>query len=622
MSINSILAALQNIPPLRRTRVAGKLYGFRPQLVSLDGRITPSFSPAVNYSVGSGPIDVATGDFNNDDRLDLVTANHWDNTVSVRLGDGQGGFGPANNLTVGSNPRSVAIGDFNGDTIDDISTANGGSGDVSVLLSNENGTFQTAVSTNLNLGPYDGPVSLAEGDFNADGKMDLAVGASVNSYYYGYYTSGYVGVLLSDGAGGFNNSSGWNYVGDSPSDLVVGQLNGDNKLDVVTAGSWGYVSVLLGNDSGGLNGANYFNTGSGYNYAVEVGHFTGDGNLDVAVAGEGLCVLPGTVDGSFGLPVSTSTFASLINNLATADFNGDGKMDLAATDANTVMAFLGAGDGSFNAPTNHAVGYAYGVVAGTFNVDGLPDVAVCNLTSNTVSVLVNDGVWPAVTPRMAIGDVSVGEGNTGTVEAKFVVTLSTSSLDPITVQFTTANDTASSGTDYQSAASTLTFAPGEVSKTITILVNGDRLGEAATESFFINLSNATNASIYDSQGVGTIVDNEPRISINDVSAIEGNGKSTIFTFTVTLSAAYDQAVTVNFATQNGTANSGSDYQSKSGTVTFLPGETSKTITITVYGDKKREANETFFVNLFAPSTNAWLFDPQGKGTILDDDRRL
>jgi len=114
------------------------------------------------------------------------------------------------------------------------------------------------------------------------------------------------------------------------------------------------------------------------------------------------------------------------------------------------------------------------------------------------------------------------------------------------------------------------------------------------------------------------VDDEPRISVNDVTKAEGKSGTTSFTFTVTLSSVYDAAVTVNFATADGTANAGNDYTSASGTLTFAPGETTKTITILVKGDNKKEANETFFVNLSGAS-NALIADGQGLGTILNDD---
>jgi len=152
-----------------------------------------------------------------------------------------------------------------------------------------------------------------------------------------------------------------------------------------------------------------------------------------------------------------------------------------------------------------------------------------------------------------------------------------------------------------------------------VLVNGDRLGEL-NETFNVNLSGATNATIADSQGVGTIADDEPRISIGDVSRSEGGrGQTTLFTFTVTLSAAYDQPVTMSFRTVNGTASAGSDYVANSGTLTFAPGQTTKTITIEVKGDDKREANETFYLDLFGNSGNSLFTKNRGIGTILNDD---
>ena len=153
-----------------------------------------------------------------------------------------------------------------------------------------------------------------------------------------------------------------------------------------------------------------------------------------------------------------------------------------------------------------------------------------------------------------------------------------------------------------------------------MLVNGDRLPESS-ETFVVILSSPTNATIADGQGIGTIRDDEPRISITDVSRAEGHtGQTTLFTFTVTLTAAYDQAVTMSFRTQDGTAKkSDKDYVAKSGTLTFAPGETTKTITIEVKGDNKREANEFFYLDLFGNSDNSLFSNTRGVGTILNDD---
>lgn len=223
-------------------------------------------------------------------------------------------------------------------------------------------------------------------------------------------------------------------------------------------------------------------------------------------------------------------------------------------------------------------------------------------------------------PLVNITDVTVTEGNSGTKNASFTVTLSAASSQTATVNFSTANGSASSGSDYQSTSGTLTFAPGQTSKTVSVLVNGDRSPES-NETFLVNLSSPVNVSIVDGQGAGAIVDDEPRISISDATKKEGNGKKTTqFTFTVTLSVAYDQAVTMSFGTTDGTAKtSNGDYIAKSGTLTFAPGETSKTITIVVNGDNTKEADETFYLDLSGNSSNSLFNKKRGIGTILNDD---
>jgi hypothetical protein len=150
-----------------------------------------------------------------------------------------------------------------------------------------------------------------------------------------------------------------------------------------------------------------------------------------------------------------------------------------------------------------------------------------------------------------------------------------------------------------------------------VAVEGDAIAEP-NETFQVILGQAAGAVIADGQGVGTIVDDEPRLSISDVTKVEGHSGTTLFVFTITLSTASTSPVTVNFATANGTAKAGEDYNAQTGSVTFAAGQTTKTISIVVRGDRKREANETFFVNLTG-AVGALLSDSQGKGTLLNDD---
>ena len=211
-------------------------------------------------------------------------------------------------------------------------------------------------------------------------------------------------------------------------------------------------------------------------------------------------------------------------------------------------------------------------------------------TSAIGSVVGNPAVvYDPNAPQLRIGDVTVAERNTGTTFATFTVTLTGAGTQTVSVAYSTgAGGTATAGSDYQAVGGTLTFAPGQVSKTITVPVYGDRVGEP-NETFSVNLAGATNAAVADGQGIGTILDDDmPRISIGDVTRAEGRKGTTYFTFTVTLSAACDQTVTTSFRTSDGTATTGNrDYAGKSGTLSFAPGERTKTITVAVRGDGTR-----------------------------------
>jgi hypothetical protein len=223
------------------------------------------------------------------------------------------------------------------------------------------------------------------------------------------------------------------------------------------------------------------------------------------------------------------------------------------------------------------------------------------------------------TPTLVINDVTVAEGNAGTTNAVFTVTLSAPSGQLVTVAFATANETAIAPGDYATQSGTLTFGPGVTSQQITVAVVGDTVFEN-NESFVVNLTTATNAIVDDTQGTGVITNDDaaPALAINDVTVTEGNTGTTNAVFTVTLTGATALPATVNFATADGTATAGSDYTAAAGTLTFAPGTTSQLITVAVTTDLLNEPNETFFVNLTG-AVNATVTDPQGLGTITNDD---
>ena len=236
----------------------------------------------------------------------------------------------------------------------------------------------------------------------------------------------------------------------------------------------------------------------------------------------------------------------------------------------------------------------------TFNVNLSSATGGASISrSQGVGTITNDDVASPV--GISISDVTKAEGNTGTTPFVFNVTLDKAPTSPVTVSFATSSNTATSPSDFTANSGTLTFAVGQTTQTITVNVNGDTVVES-DESFNVTLSSPSgNASLVKATGVGTIQNDDsgslPGISINDVSKAEGNSGNTAFTFNVTLSSPAAAAVTVNFATANGTATSGSDYTANSGTVTFAAGQTSQTVTVQVTGDTNVEPDETFFVNL-------------------------
>jgi hypothetical protein len=246
-----------------------------------------------------------------------------------------------------------------------------------------------------------------------------------------------------------------------------------------------------------------------------------------------------------------------------------------------------------------------------------------------IGTILNDD-QPVTTPpaNISIADASLAEGDSGQTAFPFVVTLDQAESAPVTVDFSTGDRTATAPSDYAATSGTLTFAPGETAKTITVQVNGDTTVEP-NETYTVNLANATgNAMIADPQATGTILnDDQPvteqpaGISIADLSRPEGNTGQTPFGFTVSLDRTESAPVSIDFSTADGTATAASDYISTNGTLTFAPGETTKTITVQVNTDTIKEPNETFTVNLTNAVGNATVADAQAVGTIINDDRK-
>jgi hypothetical protein len=296
-------------------------------------------------------------------------------------------FAVAHAYPAGDEPASVTTGDFDGDGRKDLAVANNGSGNVSVLLGNGDGTFKAAV----NYAAGNGPRSVTTGDFDGDGGTDLAVANN---------GSGNVSVLLGNGDGTFKAAV--NYAaGNGPNSVTTGDFDGDGRSDLaVTNYGSGKVSVLLGNGDGTFKPKVDYATGA-YPSSVTRGDFDGDSWTDLVVTRHGLAcvsVLLGNGDGTFKAAVNHAT-GKVPLSVTAEDFDGDGRTDLAVAnyDSTNVSVLLGNGDGIFKPKVDYATGsHPSSVTTGDFDGDGRKDLAVANkggigYDGGSVSVLLGNG---------------------------------------------------------------------------------------------------------------------------------------------------------------------------------------------------------------------------------------
>lgn len=222
-------------------------------------------------------------------------------------------------------------------------------------------------------------------------------------------------------------------------------------------------------------------------------------------------------------------------------------------------------------------------------------------------------------PTITINDVTLFEGNAGTANAVFTVSVTPAPAAPVTVNFATLTGSATAPGDFSATNGMLSFVIGETNQSFAVRVVGDAAYELE-ETFTVNLSGVANATLADSQGVATIRNDDamPTLSIGDVILVEGNSGTTNATFAVTLSAASGLTTTVNYFTENGSAISGSDYTGQSSFLTLPAGVTSTNIVITVNGDLQIEGDEVFYLDLSGPG-NATLLKREGFGFIMNDD---
>jgi hypothetical protein len=468
---------------------------------------------------GFNPDYATVGDFNNDGKPDLVVAYLNANFVSVLMGNGAGGFASAINSAVPNGAQQIVTGDFNGDGKTDLAVPN--ISGLTTLLATGNGTFSgTTIFTSSTA------ISVATGDFNSDGKIDLVTSIINENRSL---------LILGDGQGNFTVTATVPVAGA----IAVADYDGDGNPDLAVATS-GSVSVLPGDGAGGFGSPRTYQNGGGVTRAVVAGDFNSDGRADLAFANQG------------GFPSSFSPNISIIFNSCSAVAPSLPTISMAdvavtETDAGSVNATLTL---TLSKPSSKTVGvsfytadkeatkgldyqstsgritFAPGVTTQSLTIPILGDTldefderfnvflafpanAIAGSPA-TVTILDNDPP-----PTISVSDASVVEGNSGTTPAIFTLSLSTASGKPVTVEYATADGTASAGSDYVAAAAgSVVIPPGALSSTFSISVIGDTSFEP-NETFVINLTSVDNAVLARGQAVCTIVNDDSIIDQPD-----------------------------------------------------------------------------------------------------------
>jgi len=372
--------------------------GLRPGMITVSPSIgNGMFASAEPVDTGQPSQSIATGDFNNDGKDDLAVA-HYGNGIDpgdvAILMAGADGFSPLVEYRVGVGPRAVVSGDFNGDGRLDLASSDRVSQQVSVLLGMGDGTFGLPVVTGT--GPLPGPIAV--GDFDSDGRDDLAV---TTCDFPGYCTSESISIYLSNSNGSF--------FAESPVTLsflalsaAVGDFDGDGHEDLVVGGFdlpglAGVIAILRGNGTGGLTeSAHYFPVSSRPIQSIASGDVNGDGHQDLILGADQVDIIFGFGDGTFGTVTPLTSVGGASFHVAIGDFNSDGSLDIGAvSDSGDPFGFLeiaGDGLGHFDSPLSFLLTSfePHDIAVGDFDGDDRKDVAAIDL-DQFISVLPNTG---------------------------------------------------------------------------------------------------------------------------------------------------------------------------------------------------------------------------------------
>ena len=440
------------------------------------GTLAFGFTPAAGSPLTEPSYagNAVTGDFNHDGILDMAVPGYQATAIQIFLGKGDGTFQTpvSYNLYDYSN-GGLAVADFNGDGKLDLVAASHHT--VSVLLGNGDGTFQAEVT--YPVGPNANYIAggVAVGDFNNDGVPDISVVNTINSQ-----VQSTVSILIGNGDGTFQPQVRY-AAGYAPGWVTAGDFNGDGKLDLALCGGGTSpaMNVLLGNGDGSFQAPITYALGSP-TYYIQAADFNQDGKLDLLTESNSTVdVFLGNGDGTFQTPVAYSASGAVVG-----DFNADGKLDLASTNPNGSIGILyGNGDGTFQPLQGSWAGgsEAAAIAPGDFNGDGLTDLFVTSYGDNTDSVLLNQQTETATATQVSIAGVgshNVLAGYSGdtsrTASQSSTVALTGSAVTATSSLLTVAPNPVVAG---QSVTFTLTISPAPTGSPLgtVSLYNGSTL---------------------------------------------------------------------------------------------------------------------------------------------------
>jgi hypothetical protein len=576
-------------------------------------------------------IVLSGGPFGETPAVAKLDANGSDDLVAgaaVLLATGPGMYELSQDLASGGGPS--AIGDFDGDGVQDLVVAGISSQELTSFRGRGDGRFDLMSRQALGGLSY----AIASGDFNGDGIPDLAVTNNNLS----------AGLLVFAGTGSGSFVAAGSYaLGGYPRKVVIADFDGDGIADIAAAynsdPSGARLALLRGAGDGSFSAAGPYLVGGTWMTDMVAADFDGDSAVDVAVGtDEALYVLRGAGDGTLLAPIRYPAGLSP-EALAPADFNGDGFMDLAAGlslgdpgERKNLWVFPGTSAGTFGPPTKFdADGSQLYVAVADADGDGRPDIVSAipffspygirtylNSTPGNranLSVSVDDGTASATVGYPQAHVVTVTNNGPGTVDAVTLrLHLPPTLLNPVLTPDSGELDANGSWTGLN------LLAGDSVALRVTSVLDMAATGKLVVAAHALPPAGSVDFAPANSVAADRdVILPQPSLSAARLSVPEGDSGLSDAVFTVTLSRPSDQAVSVHYATADGTATAGLDYVAASGVLDFAPGVTEQTFNVQIIGDVMDEDDETFRLALSAPQ-NATLADPAvTEETIVDDD---